>query len=176
MDLLLDDLEGPGFVGNDNGRGRAQYGITEKSHPEAWRDGRVDRTEAEAIYRRDYLAPLGRLSPEMEIVALPAAVIGGVGTAQALLAQAGGDPERFLTLETQRFERLAAQDPAKYGDDLNGWRARVGKVRGALQAYRAGVRAQEGFSNDPLGFARGTARRPGLAPVAEFDLGAVFGG
>jgi hypothetical protein len=176
MDLLLDDLEGPGFVGNDNGRGRAQYGITEKSHPEAWRDGRVDRTEAEAIYRRDYLAPLGRLSPEMEIVALPAAVIGGVGTAKALLAQAGGDPERFLTLETQRFERLAAQDPAKYGDDLNGWRARVGKVRGALQAYRAGVRAQEGFSNDPLGFARGTARRPGLTPVAEFDLGAVFGG
>lgn len=176
MDVLLDDLEGPGFVGNDNGRGRAQYGITEKSHPEAWRDGRVDRTEAEAIYRREYLGPLGALSPEMEIVALPAAVIGGIGTARDLLAQAGGDPERFLALETQRFERLAAQDPAKFGDDLNGWRARVGKVRGALQAHRAQIRAQEGFSSDPIGYARGNGRRVGLAPIAEFDPRAVFDG
>lgn len=176
MDLLLDSLEGPGFIGNDNGRGRAQYGITEASHPEAWRDGRVDRTEAEAIYRRDYLTPLGPLTPEMEIVALPAAVVGGVGTAKALLAQAGGDPERFLELETQRFQRLARENPGKYGDDLNGWMNRVGKVRGALQAHRAGVRAQEGFANDPIGFARGNGRRPALAPIAEYDPNAVFDG
>lgn len=176
MDLLLDQLEGPGFVGNDNGRGRAQFGITEASHPEAWRDGRVDRTEAEAIYRRDYLAPLGPLTPEMEIVALPAAVVGGVGTAKALLAQAGGDPERFLQLETQRFQRLARENPEKYGDDLNGWMNRVGKVRGALQAHRAGVRAQEGFANDPIGFARGNGRRAALAPIAEYDPNAVFDG
>lgn len=176
MDLLLDSLEGPGFVGNDNGRGRAQFGITEASHPEAWRDGRVDRVEAEAIYRRDYLTPLGPLTPEMEIVALPAAVVGGVGTAKALLAQAGGDPERFLELETQRFQRLARENPGKYGDDLNGWMNRVGKVRGALQAHRAGVRAQEGFANDPIGFARGNGRRPALAPIAEYDPNAVFDG
>ena len=176
MDLLLDQLEGPGFVGNDNGRGRAQFGITEASHPEAWRDGRVDRTEAEAIYRRDYLAPLGPLTPEMEIVALPAAVVGGVGTAKALLAQANGDPERFLQLETQRFQRLARENPGKYGDDLNGWMNRVGKVRGALQAHRAGVRAQEGFANDPIGFARGNGRRAALAPIAEYDPNAVFDG
>lgn len=176
MDLLLDQLEGPGFVGNDNGRGRAQFGITEASHPEAWRDGRVDRTEAEAIYRREYLAPLGPLTPEMEIVALPAAVVGGVGTAKVLLAQAGGDPERFLQLETQRFQRLARENPGKYGDDLNGWMNRVGKVRGALQAHRAGVRAQEGFANDPIGFARGNGRRAALAPIAEYDPNAVFDG
>ena len=175
MAMLLDDLEGPGFVGNDNGRGRAQYGITEASHPEAWRDGKVDRAEAEAIYRREYLAPLGPLSPEMQAVALPAAVIGGVGTAKALLAQAGGDPERFLQLEMQRFRRLAAENPAKYGDDLRGWENRQGKIRGALGLVRQQVRQQEGFASDPLAFAQGSKTRPALRTVAPMDPLGVFG-
>lgn len=168
-DFLMDRLEGPGLVGNDNGRGRAQWGITEASHPEAWRDGRVDRAEAARIYRTYWDAIGGdQLSPELAFVAASAAVVGGVGTARDLLAQSGGDPERFLELEGQRFERLARQDPAKYGDDLAGWRNRQGRVRGGLATMRAQRRAQEGYASDPIGRARGSATRQPLASVAEF--------
>ncbi len=176
--FLLDRLEGPGLVANDNGRGRAQYGITEQSHPEAWRDGKVDRAEAGLIYKREYWDPIGgdQLAPELAFVAASAAVIGGVGTAKAMLAQANGDPERFLQLEEARFRRLAAQDPGQYGDDLPGWLNRHGKIRGALATMRAQRRAADGYATDPIGYARGTGTRPALATVAEFDPGAVFAG
>lgn len=35
--------------------GRTQYGISERSHPEAWKDGKVTNEEARAIYRRKYI-------------------------------------------------------------------------------------------------------------------------
>ncbi|MBU1522112.1 MAG: hypothetical protein KJ728_11905 [Alphaproteobacteria bacterium] len=175
-DFIVDVLEGSGFIADDNGRGRSQYGITEKSHPEAWADGRLDRSEARRIIQRDYVEPFASLSPAMRVVASAAATVGGPDTARRLLAQAGNDPERFLQLEEARFRQLARDNPAKYGRFLPGWLRRQGQVRGYLQAQNARVRAMDGFSNDPVGFARGTSRRPGLAPVAEFDLGSVFGG
>lgn len=177
-DFLLDNLEGSGFVADDNGAGRAQWGITERSHPEAWRDGRIDRAEAAAIYKREYWDALGAdsLDPDLAFVAVSAAVVGGVGTARDLLAQAGGDPERFLDLEAQRSRRLAAQDPAKYGDDLPGWLNRNGKLRGELARRRALRRAADGYASDPLGFARGTDTRPALATLAELDPNALFEG
>ena len=39
---------------NDPG-GRTQYGISEKSNPEAWKDGKVTSEEAREIYRRKYV-------------------------------------------------------------------------------------------------------------------------
>lgn len=176
--VLLDQMEGPGLVPNDNGRGRAQYGITEASHPEAWRDGRIDRAEAANIYKRQYWDAIGgdSLPPELAFAAASSAVIGGVGTARELLSQANGDVDRFLSLEEARFRRLAAQEPAKYGDDLPGWLNRLGRVRGAIGGMRAQRRAAEGYATDPIGYARGTTTRAGLAPISEFDPGAPFGG
>lgn len=176
--VLLDQLEGPGLVANDNGRGRAQFGITEASHPEAWRDGRVDRQEAAAIYRREYWDAIGgdRLPPELAFAAASAAVVGGVGTARELLEQSGGDVDRFLSLEEARFRRLAAEDEARYGDDLPGWLNRIGRVRGAVNTIRAQRRAAEGYSTDPIGYARGNGNRAPLATVAEFDPNGVFEG
>lgn len=177
LDFILDDLEGSGLVANDNGRGRAQWGITEASHPQAWADGRVDRAEAAAIYKREYIdaSGAGSLSPEMQLVVSAAAVVGGVGTARELLAQSGNDPERFLQLEMARFERLARENPAKYADDLPGWRNRQGKVRGMLGGLRQQVRSREGFISDPLGFAAGSGSRPPLATVSPHDPLGVFG-
>lgn len=176
IDFIMDDLEGSGFVANDNGRGRAQWGITEKSYPEALRDGRVDRAEGRAIYSRDFLEPFRSLPFEMQIVVVPAAVIGGPDTARRLLAQAGNDAERFLQLEMQRFRRLAAENPAKYGDDLRGWENRHGKIRGALQRHRTAVRSLDGFRADPIGFAGQKGARVGLPAVAEVDPNALFDG
>lgn len=176
VEFLLDDLEGSGFVGNDNGAGRSQFGITERSHPAAWRDGRVDRAEAAAIYRREYWDAIGgdRLPEDLGIAALATAAVSGAGVARQLIEASGGDVERFLALELQRFERLAAQDPAQYGDDLDGWRARQGKVRGMIQRARAMRRARDGYASDPVGYARGADNRAPLASVAEFDAAGGF--
>lgn len=174
--VLLDNLEGPGFVGNDNGRGRAQFGITEASHPEAWRDGKVDRAEAAAIYRRDYWNAIGgdRLPPELAFVAASSAVIGGVGTARDLLQQSGGDPERFLQLEEARFRRLAREDPAQYADDLPGWLNRIGKVRGQLGVMRQQQREADGFAGDPLSYAQGSRNRSPIIGVAAMNPEGAF--
>lgn len=43
---------------NDKG-GRTQYGISEKSNPDAWKDGKVTEDEARAIYEQKYLVGTG---------------------------------------------------------------------------------------------------------------------
>lgn len=60
MTDVIDDViarEGGGKVTNnpiDKG-GRTQYGISERSNPEAWADGKVTADEARAIYIRKYV-------------------------------------------------------------------------------------------------------------------------
>jgi len=179
--FLLDTLEGPGLVGNDNGRGRAQFGVTEASYPDAWRDGQVTRPEAIRVARLHWDAIGGdQLDPDLAIAALATAYVGGINGDNApvrrFLREADGDVERFLALEMAWFESLAARDPAKYGDDLRGWRARQGRVRGAIAAQRAQRRSMEGYASDPVDFSRGNSRRGPLATVAEFTPAAVFDG
>lgn len=43
---------------NDPG-GRTQYGISERSNPEAWKDGKVTEEEAREIYKRKYILSPG---------------------------------------------------------------------------------------------------------------------
>lgn len=171
--VLLDRLEGEGFVANDGGRGRSQWGVTEKSHPEAWRDGQVSRAEAVQVAREYWDAIDGdNLSPDLAMAALAAAYVGGIETSKGFLSQANGDVNRFLALEEARFRRLAGGDQEK----LNGWLARQGKVRAAISQQTAQRRAQEGYASDPIGFARGNRNRPPMATVTEFDPNSLFDG
>lgn len=177
VNFLLDDLEGPGFVADDNGAGRAQWGITERSHPEVWADGKVDRAEATAIYRQ-YWRDVGgdSLAPALASAAASAAVVAGAAKAKEWLAQANGDVERFHDLQLGHFERLARENPDKYGGSLNGWRRRDGLSRARSRAVTASERAAEGYASDPIGFARGTSKRDAMAPVPEYDINRLFGG
>ncbi|MGR6533132.1 glycosyl hydrolase 108 family protein [Brevundimonas sp. RM1] len=177
VDFLLDDLEGEGFVGNDNGAGRAQWGITERSHPEAWADGRIDRNEARTIYRQ-YWADVGgdNLPPALAHAAASAAVVAGAGNARRWLAASGGDVERFHDLQLAHFEKLAADNPAKYGGSLNGWRRRDGLSRAQSRRVTASERAAEGYASDPIGFARGNSKRDAMVELPEFDINRIFGG
>lgn len=169
--VLLDQLEGPGLIGNDNGRGRSQWGVTEASHPAAWRDGRIDRSEAVQIAKREYWDAIDgdNLPPDLAVAALAAAYVGGVGTAQELLAQSGGDVERFLQLEEARFRRLG-------GPHLQGWLNRQAKVRAAITQQRARRRATDGYTSDPIGYAAGNGTRQPMAQVAEMAPDALIDG
>lgn len=61
---VIDDIlqrEGGGKVTNDpnDKGGRTQWGIAERSNPEAWRDGKVTEQEAREIYERKYVIAPG---------------------------------------------------------------------------------------------------------------------
>jgi hypothetical protein len=144
VDWIIDETEGTALVQNDNGAGRARFGITERSHPEAWRDGDVTRQEAEAIYKRDYWDAIGAdaLSPGLRIVAFDAAINHGAGKARQWITESRGDPTRFLELRREHYRSLARQNPALYGDDLRGWENRLDAVAGRVGAMGASMQSQ----------------------------------
>lgn len=126
--------EGEGFVANDNGAGRSQLGITERSHPRAWADGRITRDEAAAIYKRDYWDAIGAddLPAGLAQMAFDTAVNMGAGAARSLLAQAGGDVGKFADLRRQRYRDIAERDP-KSRRYLSAWLARTDRLEAAAQ-------------------------------------------
>ena len=123
--------EGSALVADDNGAGRARFGITERSHPAAWADGDVTMEEANAIYKRDYWDAIGAddLPAGMAHMAFDTAVNMGAGRARQLLAQAGGDVTKFAQLRRDEYRRIAAEDPdGSSRQYLAGWLERTDKV------------------------------------------------
>lgn len=57
----IEHREGDGAVTNDpaDGGGRTQWGISEKTNPAAWADGKVTEAEARAIYESKFLVGPG---------------------------------------------------------------------------------------------------------------------
>lgn len=177
VDFLLDELEGPGLVADDNGAGRAQWGITERSHPEEFVNGPPDRRRGVAVARQYWDAIGGdRLPPALANVAASAAYNAGPARAREWIAASGGDVERFLDLEMAFKEKLARDNPAKYAGSMNGWRRRDGQLRSRARQITASERAQEGYASDPIGFARGNNKRDAMIPMPEFDINRVVEG
>lgn len=179
VNWIIDDSEGTALVANDNGAGRARFGITERSHPEAWRDGDVTRQEAVAIYKREYWDAIGAdgLAKDLRIVAFDAAINHGAGLARRWIEESGGDAARYIELRRNHYNALARSNPAKYGDDLRGWMNRLDAVTTRVQAMGAGnliaqqyTNAREGFSSDPHQFA--TTHR--LSAPISLNVDAVF--
>lgn len=178
---IIDESEGSALVADDNGAGRARFGITERSHPEAWRDGDVTRQEAEAIYKRDYWDAIGAdsLAPALRVVAFDAAINHGPGLSRRWIEESGGDAARFIELRRGHYQSLARQNPARYADDLQGWLNRLEKVAGRVRAMGAGdlladriSNARQGFASDPLNFA--SQHRMGV--LTELSIDGVFQG
>lgn len=172
--FVIDQIEGGDvLVADDNGRGASRFGITAHANPDL--DIRnLTRDAAVGRYRRYWDAVNGDvLPPELALVAFDAAVNHGEGKARAMLAESGGDVGRFLALREAEYRRLAAADPARYGDDLNGWMNRLGKVRGAAARIAAMAGSVDGFASDPLKYAMGGASRPALADVTVLPIDAL---
>lgn len=96
---IVDDIirrEGGAEATNDpsDSGGRTQYGISEKSHPEAWLDGKVAYQEARTIYEKVYiLSEHFELLPEaLKHQVVDFGVPSGPDTATRMLQQVLGVP------------------------------------------------------------------------------------
>jgi hypothetical protein len=109
------------------------------------------------------------MSPEMQLVAGDTAVNMGVEKAKQLIDQANGDPNTLIQLRRQEYNRLATENPAKYGQDADSWSKRmddlqqevgqspdmVGRFSEQQRLYEKMVTAAQGYfknlNDDPAG-------------------------
>lgn len=131
---LIDDIlrrEG-GYVNNpaDKG-GRTNFGIAERSHPEAWADGKVTEDEARAIYINKYVKGPGfdKVSdPHLMAQLVDFGVNSGPAMAtQKLQAVLKVTADGILGDET--LAALAARDPREVGNLLVAERVKmIGRI------------------------------------------------
>jgi lysozyme family protein len=141
------EREGGAVVTNDpaDGGGRTQYGISEKSNPAAWADGKVTEAEARAIYQRKYIdgpgfgkiqdkqlqtqlvdfgvnsGPMVAIQKLQGILHVP---VDGVLGPQTLTALVGVHPEDVCNLLVAARVRMIGQIVSKNPSQLrflNGW-------------------------------------------------------
>lgn len=135
-DAIIDDIiqrEGGATVTNDpaDRGGRTQYGIAERSHPQAWVDGKVTLEEARDIYRQRYLeAPgFGKIEdPRLRAQLVDFGVNSGPGVAiQKLQEILKVDVDGVLGPKT--LTAIAAYDPNLLNNKLALARVRmIGRI------------------------------------------------
>jgi lysozyme family protein len=74
----------PYFTPGDRG-GRTSWGISERYHPEAWRNGPPTREMAKQIYIMEYAAPFIKFYDQLRTQLVDIAVLHGVSRAWRLL-------------------------------------------------------------------------------------------
>jgi lysozyme family protein len=144
MDLIDRIIQREGAATNDasDRGGRTQYGISERSNPEAWKDGKVDYEEARAIYYRKYLSPFRGLEtypfyeqlvdfgvtsgPRLAISKLQEVVgsevdgIIGPDTLRAVSGYSGTLGNQLVASRVKMIGRLVQRDPSQL-KFLSGW-------------------------------------------------------
>ena len=126
-------IENEGGYSNDpaDAGGRTNYGISERSNPGAWADGKVTEAEAREIYERKYLISTGIIKiqdPYLQVQMLDFCVNSGPGPAiTKLQAILGVDVDGVIGPQT--LAAVAALDPAYINNQLVAARVRmIGKI------------------------------------------------
>ena len=137
-----------GYVNDPNDPGgETIYGISRRSHPEAWRDGTPTREQAKEIYLAHYWNPIkgDKLSPPVALCVFDAAVNQGVGWASKALQRAAGVAEDGIigpaTIKAananplRTAERFMVERMLRYAD-IKGWQHyAVGWTKRVLRVY-----------------------------------------
>ena len=129
---------------NDRG-GRTQYGISEKSNPEAWKDGKVTEDEARAIYIAKYVTAPGfdkitdvRLQHQLvdfgvlsgprvatqklqEILGVPPDGMLGPITFAAIAARSARELNNLLVVQRVKLIGRICKNDSRQLENLNGW-------------------------------------------------------
>jgi Glycosyl hydrolase 108 len=174
--FVVDGLEGGDkLVPNDNGKGATRFGINQAANPDL-NVLTITRPQAMTRFRQRYWDAIGAdgLPPALAMVAFDAAVNQGVDNARQWLAQSGGDVGKLLSLREAAYRDLA-KNPAQ-AKNLDGWMARLGKVKDRAQRINNFLATSEGFASDPLNFALGDKNRASLIKVSTLEAAAPLSG
>ena len=178
-------FEGSALVADDNGA-PSKFGVR-ANRPDGTYNGipvaNITEEQAREIYRRDYWQASGadKLPPALAAVVSDGAVNHGVGGIRRILRRLEPneakwselDPLQVIAAREAEYRRLAAADPSKYGDDLNGWLNRMGRLRANVAALPAGEltieqvreRARLAAGDDPTGQRYRTLEAAGMAEL-----------
>ncbi len=134
--------------------GRTQYGISEKSNPEAWADDKVTPEEARAIYHRKYVESPGfdRIpDPNLCAQLVDYGVTSGpVIAIRALQRCVGAEEDGVLGPET--LHKLALQDSKTVNNKIVGERVKmIGRL---VVKNKSQVRFLSGWLNRAVEFLR----------------------
>lgn len=132
IDKVL-ELEG-GYNPKDPVTGMpVKYGIDQRANPDI-DVSKLTKEDARRIYRDRYWSASGaaNLPEKLALVHFDAAVNQGPEKAKQLLEASGGDPDKYVQLRKEEYQRLAEQDPKKYGSSLKGWINRLDALQGSF--------------------------------------------
>lgn len=123
------EIEG-GYVADDAGAGPTNYGINSRANPGV-DVANLTPDQARAVYREKYWDAINadELPASMRGMAFDAAVNQGVGNAKKWLAEANGDPQRFLELRGEHYESLIEKNPGKYAQFAESWENRLARFQ-----------------------------------------------
>lgn len=132
-----------GFVSDDGGKGPTLYGVNSEANKKEYGEikalydaGKVDEAQAMAkqVFKEKYWDAIGadNLPPKLAMVAMDAAVNQGVGAAQKMLKEAGGDVDAFIELRRERYQKTAKL-PGK-GQFLNTWLRRLDNLKAEINS------------------------------------------
>ena len=141
-------------VTNDpaDGGGRTQYGISERSNPGAWADGRVTEEEARAIYEKKYvygtklnLIPDEHLRAQLVDYAVNSGPAVAISKLQAILGVVVDG-----VLGTRTLEALALRQPVDVNNKLVA--ARILMVCRIVQKVPSQLKFLVGWADRSLSF------------------------
>lgn len=103
-----------GYAANDGNGAPVNFGINQKSNPDV-NVAELTPDQAKKLTYERYWKPSGadQLPPGLAEIQADTAFNMGVQTAQQLLQQSGGDPQRYLQLREQRYRSIAQANPDK---------------------------------------------------------------
>ena len=124
--FIVDKLEGGSKLITDSG-GLTKYGVSQKGNPNVdikhlTRDGAID------IYKKKYwgaIKGIDKMSPEMQLMALDAAINAGPGRANQWAAQSKNNPAEFQKLRRAFNASLISRNAKKYKRYEKGWNNRL---------------------------------------------------
>jgi hypothetical protein len=101
---FLKGAEG-GYTADDGNGAPANYGINQKYHPDVDVKN-LTPEKAKEIYRQKYWEPYVQegMSPALAAVHADTVINMGPDDAEALMAQSGGDPNRYLEMRRERYK------------------------------------------------------------------------
>jgi hypothetical protein len=135
IDYVINKHEG-GYVADDAGKGPTKYGINGQANglsPKQVENLTLD--QARDIYRKKYWNAIDAdsLDPSIRAMAFDTAVNQGVGVAQKLIKESGGDIAKFAQLRKEEYANLVKKNPTKFAQYEKGWMNRVDDFEASAQ-------------------------------------------